>query len=282
VQNSFFRRQWFLLYTVVPEGQPVDLTVVDPARMQRLIPPSDRYWADPFPTRRDGRSYILFEEVEYASDIGHLSAIELGPDGPVGEPARILTREHHLSYPFLLHWEGEDYLIPESMGTGRLEYFRSRNYPWEWEHAGVLLEQPVADASITRINGRWWMFAVSDDGYGAVSELLLFHGGSPFGPWEPHTCNPIKRNVRGARPGGRPFRHQGRWYRVGQDSSHHYGRALVLFEILRIDEERYEEREVRAIEPWRSDVLSVHTLNEDQGLIVADAEQLAWTPPWLR
>jgi hypothetical protein len=128
--------------------------------------------------------------------------------------------------------------------------------------------------------GRWWLFAAIAPYGGAADELHLFHAPSPLGPWTPHRGNPVKSDVRGARPAGRPFRHGGRLLRPGQDGSRRYGWAIRIFEVRRLDPEGFEEVEVGWIPPrWRAGLLATHTLNFAEGLTVIDG--VLDRPRWL-
>ena len=56
----------------------------------RLEPPKDRFWADPFPIQRNGKSYIFFEELAFAAGKAHISVIEVDRQGRASPPVRVL------------------------------------------------------------------------------------------------------------------------------------------------------------------------------------------------
>ncbi len=90
-------------------------------------------------------------------------------------------------------------------------------------------------------------------------------------PWTPHPQNPVRSDVRAARPAGWLFERDGRLYRPAQDCSVCYGHALAINEIRRLDTERYEEVEVKRILP-RAHLgeMGIHTVNQAGDLIVFD------------
>src|SRR5690606_2869051 len=51
------------------------------------------------------------------------------------------------------------------------------------------------------------------------SVLLAFHASRPEGPFLPHPLNPVKEDIRSARPGGMPFEHEGALWRPARDAS---------------------------------------------------------------
>ena len=274
LRTSREREQWCLAYR---RSQPTGNSTMPDMTMFRfnlVIPPSDRFWADPFPVTVDGRHIILCEEYIDADRKGRISAIELGKAGPVGPAVPVLEERHHLSYPFLFDWNGEHYMIPESADNLTVDLYRARRFPFEWEHVQTLIEGlKLYDATLAPIGGRWWMFAsTATPGASTYEELVLYYADTPFGPWHPHRRNPVVSDVRRARPAGRLFCHDGSWYRPAQDGSRSYGYAVDIRRITRIDLDRYEEVPMTRIDPtWDPRVAGVHTINHVPGLTVIDA-----------
>ncbi len=133
---------------------------------------------------------------------------------------------YHLSYPVVFHWQGTAFLMPETVAAGRLEVYRCRRFPGDWELESVPLTRArLADPTLVEVEGRWWMFANAQTDPGRLWErdLHVFHGPTPLGPWTPHRRNPVKSDLGNARPAGRLFWHTGRLYRPAQDSSRGYG-----------------------------------------------------------
>lgn len=270
-------QQWFLAYRY---RTGIDATNVEPDltpfRFTPILPPKDRFWADPFPVRIGSADFILFEDYPYASRRGVISVLELGPRGPVGGAQVVLSRDYHLSYPFAFTWRGEHWLLPESADVGRVELYRARRPPFDWDLESVLIDElPLADCTLAEIDGRWWMFATSAAmGASFWDELHLFHASSPLGPWTPHLRNPVVSDVRSARPAGALFRRGGRWYRPSQDCSRGYGSAMNLQRIVRLTESAYEEETVGRILPdWAPRLTGTHTINALGGLTVIDARR---------
>jgi hypothetical protein len=270
----FTRDQWFMAWARRP-GLPDENIEPElaPYRFRLIMPPSDRFWADPFPVRADGGEFVLFEELPFASRKGVIALLELGRDGPVGAPVTVLERDYHLSYPFTFTWRGSQFMMPETTDAGRVEVFRATRFPFEWTLETVLSNEGMADCTIAQVGERWWMFATVAGPSGSYwDDLHVFHAASPLGPWTPHRRNPVVTDVRTARPAGRPFRRGDTWYRPSQDCSTCYGGALNIQQIVRLDEGSYEERTVGRVEPgWLPGLIGVHTVNALGGLTVIDA-----------
>jgi hypothetical protein len=223
----------------------------DPSGYRLMPSANDRFYADPFMTVKDGKTYLFFEDFRYADDRALISCCELGPDGTVGVPVEALRRPYHLSYPFLLEERGEMYMIPETRGNRTLELYRATSFPTTWIPQAVLLtDVDVVDATIQKINGKLWMFAgISNGKFSTCDELGLFFADALQGPWTPHPCNPVLSDVRRARPAGALFYEEGRLIRPSQDCSKDYGYALVFSEIVTLSETEYEERPIGRMDP---------------------------------
>jgi hypothetical protein len=240
----------------------------------RLQPPRDRFWADPFPVSRNGRHWIFFEELPFAADRAHISAIEVRADGSTSEPVRVLERDYHLSYPFLVEDEGQLYMIPETANNHAVEIYRCVEFPGKWKLERTLLRDVwCADATIHRAADRWWMFAsIGADGGEVNDELHLFSSDRLLGDWKPHRRNPVKSDVRCARPAGRLFVRDGQLHRPGQICAPLYGSGIALHRVTRLTEHDYAEEEVRRILPaGRDGLLGIHTINRSGHLSVTDA-----------
>jgi hypothetical protein len=174
-------------------------------------------------------------------------------------------------------------MIPETSARRTVELWPATRFPTEWQLDRLLLKDVDAvDATLATVEGQWWMFVnIAPPGGSTLDELHLFRAATPLGPWLPHRRNPVKSDVRGARPAGRLYLRDGRWFRPGQDSSLGYGHSMVIHRIERIDDEAYEEAVVATIAPtWLPDQIATHTINARADVVVADARirRLRWAP----
>jgi hypothetical protein len=239
----------------------------------RLMPPKDRYWADPFALERAGRHYIFFEEYMLAAAKAHLMAVEVGRGGERGVPVRVLERPYHLSYPFLIEEGGELFMIPETGANRTVEIYRCHRFPDDWRLEKVLLRGArFVDATVHRAGDRWWMFVnAGADGTELHDELYLYHADSLLGEWRPHPANPLKSDARSARPAGRLFEREGALYRPAQICAPLYGSGISINRVLRLDPLEYVEREEERIYPEHpAGLLGLHTVNRAGELAVID------------
>jgi hypothetical protein len=265
--------RWILYYRIAENGSN-GLHDLSQQNYQRILPPRGRQYADPFCLQRADRYYIFFEELLEDKDKGVISLITMDTEGKYDGPHSVLERDYHLSYPFVFTHDGTYYMVPESAANRTVELYRCTSWPDRWELESVLMENlAAADATLERIDGTYWMFLTipSIEEARACDELHLFSAPRPSGPWVPHPDNPVKTDVRSARPAGRLFRHNERLYRPAQDCSRRYGWAISINEVERITRSEYREREVYRILPdWDPEVLATHTLNRTGRLTVTD------------
>jgi hypothetical protein len=267
IRYALFFDQWSLAYRF-------RTSVDDPNnsfyRFDYLIPPKDKFWADPFPVKFEGRHFVFFEEFIYKDDKAHISVIELNKSG-ASEPAPVLERDYHLSYPFLFKWNGRHFMIPETGANRTIEVYVCESFPREWKLERVLFDGVAAkDATLVEVDGLWWMFvAIADTDFS--DELHIYYSATPLGPWKAHKQNPVKSDVRNSRPAGRLFRWKGDLYRPAQDSSRRYGYGMSINKVVRLTPDEFREEEVSKLLPqWRKDLRGTHTLNICEDLTVID------------
>lgn len=269
LRKALYRGSWMLAYKI-SESRRLPERLYD---FKPLLPPSGAFWADPFAITHDGRRYVFFEEWVRRAERAHISVLEILPDGSTSPPARVLERPYHLSYPFVFEWEGSYYMVPETSANRTVELYRCTRFPYEWRFESVLLDDVEAvDATLHEVDGTWWMFvSMAEPGASLLDEVHLYHADSPLGPWRPHARNPVKSDIRNARPAGRLFRHGADLMRPAQDGSVRYGYAVTLNRITRLTPDEYREEEVGKVLPrWHKGICGTHTFNHHDGLTVID------------
>ena len=273
MQKATSLEQWSLAFRFGPARAVAD----DLKGFTRIDSPAGATWADPFPLQRNGRYYVYFEEIPRGAAKGHISMLEVRPDGTWSAPVRVLERDYHLSYPFLLEHEGGLLMIPETAQNRTVEAWRCVEFPLKWRFERVLLDgMRCVDATLTRSGDRWWMFANSGETRCLDDELHVFHAADPLGRseggWRAHQRNPVKSDVRSARPAGAMFWRDGALHRPAQICAPLYGSGISLNRVLRLTVSEYAEREAQRILPaGRAGLFGLHTLNRAGELTVVDA-----------
>ncbi len=269
IAAQFFIDQWIIL--VAPRAAYRSL---DWKAMRPLIPPKDRYWGDPFVIQRGDCYYIFIEEKLYATGLGRIACLTLDAQGGLISQEVVLERPYHLSYPFVFEHGGELYMIPESAANRTVELYRCAHFPGRWEFVKSLLSDIYAvDTTLLEHDGKCWLFTnVKAPRGSSLDALYLYHAANLFADeWHAHPQNPVVRDIRSARPGGRIFMEAGQLIRPSQDSSRRYGYALKFNRITALSETDYAEVTEAAFTPAQSKYLATHTFDQSGELTVIDA-----------
>jgi len=269
-QERFRLDQWILMYHLRDELS------TSLWRYKKIIPPKDKFWADPHILQRDDKYYVFFEEYLYETGKGHISVLTIDEDGNYSEPTTVLNTEHHLSYPFVFEHEGAIYMVPESIENKTIQLYKCVGFPHKWEHQHNLIDNIQAvDATLFEHEGKWWMFAniAEQEGSSVHDELHIFYADSPLSTnWKPHSLNPVVSDCKVARPAGKIFTENGRIYRPSQNCSVRYGYGFNLNEIELLTTTEYKETTVSRVEPnWEKHLVGTHTFNRVGNLHVIDA-----------
>lgn len=276
VAHRWRPEKWTMAYRVDPPSTIDDQPCTSLDQLTWLLPPSDRFWADPFVVRDHQSWLVFFEESIRGLRRAHLCGMRIDEHGPCEPPFRIMERDFHLSYPFIFAWQGNWWMVPETSRNQTVELWRADNFPHQWKLERVLLQGVTAvDATLHEHAGHWWMFCnVAESGASSNDELAIFHAPSPLGPWQPHRRNPIRSDVRNTRPAGRIFQRDGAWIRPAQNCAGRYGSSIVLQRIDRLDVDGYHETPVGEIMPIPAQgQTGVHTINAAAGLTIFDVRR---------
>jgi len=264
--------QWILLYDI-RKGMSTSFW-----RFKKILPPKDRFWADPFLVNKEDTYYIFMEEYLYKPQKGHIAVLTMDSKGNYSGSKPVLKRPYHLSYPFLMEWKGDLYMIPESLDNRTLEVYKCTEFPHQWEFYKTIMDDIAAgDATLFYYENKWWLFTMIRENEGGPDwdELFLYYADEPFSSdYKSHPMNPIRSDVRNSRPAGKIIEHMGNLYRIAQHSSRKgYGYGLKINRIITLNETEYEERELQSLDPsWDRKIIGIHTFNHENRLTIIDGK----------
>ncbi len=256
------------------------------ALVQWLRPPNrSEFHADTFGVWHDGLLTILYEHFSYRTNRGTIAAIELARSA-VGAAVQIGPQPAvHLSYPFLIDVEGRLLCVPESHAAQEIGLYEIERFPDRWVKVANLLKGiPIVDATIFRHEGTWWLAGSEPASKGTSCELNLWHASAITGPWHPHAANPVKVDIRSARPGGTPFYDNGVLYRPAQDCSKTYGGRVVINRIVTLTATAFEETPAAVVEPDPAGryPAGLHTLSQVGDITLIDGKRAVFSPAEFR
>lgn len=247
-----------------------------------LVPPVDRFWADPFLARDGERLWVFFEELAYVAPKGKLRCLSIDAGGQIGKPFDVLEEGCHLSYPNVFRFDDHWYMLPESSERRDLILYRARRFPNDWEPVAQLLTNVrVVDATLHRDNGTWWLMAGSADSPGGAFDdtLHVYRAAALTGPWIASPRNAVRSDPSCSRPAGPLFRWKGQWVRPVQDCRGRYGRALHLLALASIDDSGPHEQLLATVcGDERAGVTCTHTYSRVGNDLAVD--WMRWRPRW--
>jgi hypothetical protein len=223
----------------------------------------NRFLADPFglPDDHDkGKLHIFYETYPYTEARGKLDYMTY--EGSFGVEQKLIKEDFHLSYPYPLRHNGEYYLVPESYEANRVFMYRAVDFPLSWESSHILLDGYAGiDNTILKHEDTYWMFT-TDKHDGFRHNLMLFYAEDLLGKWKPHPGNPVKTDIRSARPAGTPFRHNEDLYRPSMDYAEKIEGRIYINKIITLSKTAYAEIPVKIIDPYTDTRFSdkIHTL----------------------
>ena len=229
----------------------------------------DRFFADPFLLGQDRHYYyILVEEYIFCEEKGRITCLTVDKKTmDLVNREIILNEERHLSYPFVFG----NYIIPEGHQSGATYAYKRVNGNEVYQKI-KLVDDALVDPTLLRYGGKYWLFATTKKiPADAVTKLSIFHS-NRFGGFIPHELNPVKTDIKTARPAGRFFTCQGKLYRPAMDSEKIYGHLIRIMEVKKLSEEEYEEQEVlvlssRHAPPYN---MGLHTFNVYENCVIVD------------
>lgn len=203
---------------------------------------------------------IVAEGLSRISGLGELVII----DKDNGSAKKLDIKEYrlrrHLSYPYTLVCRDEVFIYPECGEYPSQLLLRRRANQKEFEAIKIMrgIGSGLIDPSVVK----------SDDKYYILGNLaseqnilrLWYASNIEFTDYKEHPDSPIVVGIHGGRNGGRILREGAKLYRLSQDLENGYGVGIHLFEIIKIDEETYEEKQVGAIS-MNGDLQGPHTVD---------------------
>ena len=273
VDKLFRKQQWSIYFAVNGDDSSFNQNM---SEYKMIDTPKEFFWADPFVVDKDDKSYIFFEEYVYKTHKGHLSVIEYDHKSEEFSKAReILNTPYHLSYPFMMEFEGEYYMIPEGSADRDIKLYKATNFPHEWEVVHTLMSDVVAvDTTLFYKDETWWMFTniIEKDGLSLNEELYIYHCKDFLkDTWVAHVQNPVVSSLQTSRPAGNIIEHNGSFYRPSQNSVGWYGKSTNFNKILTLTPTVYKEEFVSEITPEMvNGIYAVHTYNSSQKITVID------------
>lgn len=258
-----------------------DLLADDPPLNVRWLPPPAQgtFRADPFGYLDDqGRLNMLYEKFDHATGKGEIARLRPKQDNVIKRSRTMLDGDTHFSYPYVVKHEGAIWVVPENAASGRVDLYRVNETNDGLDLVGTLLDEALCDPTIFQHDGRWWLFGTK----APLTNVALYAYWSEHfeGPYHPHLLQPVKMDIRSARPAGTPFLRGGELWRPAQDSSVTYGGRIAFNRVVELDPIRFREETVYHLGPLKGSAYGagLHTLCAMDGITLLDGKRFTRVP----
>ncbi len=190
---------------------------------------------------------MLYGKFDHARGKSEISRLRPKNDNVLKRSRTMLRNEGHLTYPYVLKHQGVVYVVPESIDDACVDLYRVGSDNDSLEPVCTLLNEPLHSPTLFQHEGLWWLFGTSPSLPDAA--LNSYWSEQLEGPYHPHEQNPVKLDVRSARPAGTPFVHQGMLWRPAQDRSHVPGDRIAMNRVLDLTPARFREETMHHVGP---------------------------------
>lgn len=244
-----------------------------------LIKSKKKGWfADPFLFDNNGDTYLFAEFFSYKLSRGVIAYSKYDKKKAVFEEFKeIITEDYHLSYPFVFDYNGNIYMMPESNESNSLYLYKAVDFPDRWEKLPPIIEKmKLVDTTPVFIGEKKYALSLRIDSNNTENknELLLLDFSS--NDFKVNNIKNLKTDMSTARPGGRFFKFNNRFYRVSQDCIDEYGKAINILEIDSNYFCNFKESLVKKITPKQINLVNakqsegIHTYNFSDKFEVID------------
>jgi hypothetical protein len=234
--------------------------------------------AHPFMVIEGSKYYLFFTAKDHKTDKGGIGLAE-STNGRNWKYRRAVIHESFvLSHPYVFKWQGGYYMIPEAHTETSVRLYRATAFPDKWEYEKDLMKgDHFISPTLVRYKDMWWMFTIASGN----ETLRLFYASDLKGQWTEHPLSPIvKKDLKIARPAGRPFVIDGKLYRLGMDCYPTYGNQVHAFQITDISPTTYSERMIEtplvkaSSKGWNAEAMhhvDAHQIGKNKWIAAVDA-----------
>lgn len=234
--------------------QPIRVLLDEQASMNvRWFPPpsSGKGRMEPFGyLAADGELNVLYHKVDGNTGGSSIARLRPKPDNILKRSRAMLEVERDHAYPYVVLVNGAPHVLRTVRSEGTTDLYRVNDANDGLDPVSVLLDVALHSPTLFEHEGRWWLMGTQEPLRDAA--LYMYHGASPTGPFAPHLLNPVKCDVRSARPAGTPFSHEGVLWRPALDVSDPQRPAVVLNKLLSLSPEAFAEEPGRMLEGFTS------------------------------
>ncbi|WP_318569499.1 glucosamine inositolphosphorylceramide transferase family protein [Salinigranum marinum] len=222
---------------------------------------------DPFVTEIGDDVVVFFTDYTHPDAGGRISYCKYEDGAILSDVHHAFEGEGDVSYPYVLQVDGRHFVVSETRGRDGIHLYEAVE-PGQWEFVKTLVPGTRGVApTLFRHADRWWLFFTKRNAL-PDTNLYVWSAETLFGAWRPHENNPVKTDVRGSRPAGKPWIEAGQVYRPARDYASP-GSAITVNRITELSEETFEEETCYSLSPGEESPIEggVRTISHCNGVV---------------
>ena len=246
----------------------------DKNKINKIVNPKNRWFADPFVIKRKKLHYIFFEDYSLRNKKGLISCIEINKKNKSKYFKGVVKENFHLSFPFVFYYNKNYFMIPESSKNNSVRLYKCVKFPNKWKFVKKIIKNvDLVDPIVFKWKGNWFLVASKAKNEFLYNKLCIYVAKNPLSTnWKPLKSNPIiESNILG-RNAGLIKESNKKIYRISQAYlPGNYGAFISVNKILNILRDGYNERSIKKIFPtYKKNIKGIHTLNYVKNFTVFD------------
>lgn len=208
--------------------------------------------ADPFLFVHNDELFLFYEELRFCTQ-GVIKMVKTKDLKNWSEPIAVLQESFHLSYPYVFEDNGVVYMIPETSASGEIRLYKAKgdgltSFVLDCtlisdDNKGESIDIDFSDSSVYKKDGLYYLMTTRR--VTGTYTLYLYVSDDLRGPYRVHPMSPVRISNKYGRNAGCLMRNNGILCRVAQDCEKRYGDNVHLFEVLKMDENDYQEKLVK-------------------------------------
>ncbi len=201
---------------------------------------------EPFGYHTEDELNVLYRKTDIANTTGIIARLRPKPDNILKRSRTMLDIGTNHTYPYIVHVDNGVYVVRGGSDQGRTWIHRINSTNDALEEGTELLPVALHAPTLFQHEGHWWLMGTCDPL--PEAELHIYFSTSPFGPFAPHALNPVKCDVRSARPAGTPFTHNGVLWRPTLDASDPAHSNVLINKVIELSPQRFAEEVHRRVQ----------------------------------
>ena len=228
-------------------------------------------------------NFVAYEDYDYHDRHGRIFLQELDEAlHPKHQAFKAIERPYHLAFPYVFEHDGKAYCVPENALGNSLDLYQfdAGTKSFAFKHT-LIKDVAVVDPVVFQFDTKWWLLGTDKSSTNTL--LNIWFADDLMGSWQPHMLNPVKTDIRSARPAGPVCMVDGRLIRPAQDCAKYSGHRISVMELDSLTPTQFSEKLLHTLElPSSGLIKGIHTVSGNESFTAFDQKShvFVWANFW--